>query len=60
LHQRGIAHRDLKLENIMMSSKDEIGIPKIVDFGLSITIGYGEIKGEPLGTVGFCAPEIIK
>jgi protein kinase N len=32
LHKKGIMHRDLKLENIMI---DEIGYVKIIDYGLA-------------------------
>ena len=35
LHERGIIHRDLKLENIIMSDNSESAVPVIVDFGLS-------------------------
>jgi protein-serine/threonine kinase len=38
LHDLGIIHRDLKIENIMMSSKREDAVPKIVDFGLSTSL----------------------
>ena len=38
-HTKNIVHRDLKLENIMMSSGLDSAIPKIVDFGLSKIIG---------------------
>lgn len=31
----GIIHRDLKLENIMMTDDSDQAVPKIVDFGLS-------------------------
>jgi len=39
LHSYGIVHRDLKLENVMMSDESDLAIPKIVDFGLSKIIG---------------------
>ena len=39
MHSYGIVHRDLKLENIMMSDQTEAAIPKIVDFGLAKMIG---------------------
>jgi serine/threonine protein kinase len=41
LHELGIIHRDLKLENIMMSSNNEDAIPKIVDFGLATSLRNG-------------------
>ncbi len=37
VHELDIIHRDLKMENLMMSKRDEISTEgvKIVDFGLS-------------------------
>jgi serine/threonine protein kinase len=35
-HDKGIVHRDLKLENILLSSEDpELAVVKLSDFGLS-------------------------
>lgn len=42
LHTLGILHRDLKLENIIMSDQTDNAIPKIVDFGLSLILGPNE------------------
>lgn len=53
-------HRDLKLENIMMTNTKETSIPKLVDFGLSKIIGPSETANDPFGTVGYAAPEILK
>jgi calcium/calmodulin-dependent protein kinase I len=58
LHDIGIIHRDLKLENIMMSSKADTAIPYIVDFGLSIILGPEQKKCEIYGTQGYLAPEM--
>lgn len=61
----GIVHRDIKLENIMMSGetmKDFLAgtaLPKIIDFGLSKTLLPGERSPDPFGTLIYCSPEII-
>lgn len=60
LHSFGIVHRDLKLENIMMSETGDKAAPKIVDFGLSKIIGPNETATEPFGTLGYVAPEVLK
>lgn len=36
LHSQGIAHRDLKLENILLDAE---GYLKIIDYGLAKMIG---------------------
>ena len=59
MHSYGVVHRDLKLENIMMSDQTDIAIPKIVDFGLAKMIGPQEKADEPFGTLGYVAPEIL-
>lgn len=60
LHSYGMLHRDLKLENVMMTDKSEGAIPKIADFGLTKIIGPSEKANEPFGTVGYVAPEVLK
>ena len=42
MHSLGICHRDLKLENIMMTDDSEKAEPMIIDFGLSKMIGPEE------------------
>jgi serine/threonine protein kinase len=42
LHSYGIMHRDLKLENIMMTDNTDRAVPKLVDFGLAKIIGPTE------------------
>lgn len=34
LHSYGIIHRDLKVENILMSDNSENAVPKLADFGM--------------------------
>ena len=60
LHSYGIVHRDLKLENVMMSDNTETGVPKLVDFGLAKMIGPNEKADEPFGTLGYVAPEVLR
>jgi len=60
LHDFGIVHRDLKLENVMMSDSSNVAHPKIVDFGLAKIIGPNEKADEPFGTLGYVAPEVLK
>lgn len=56
-HARGIAHRDVKPENLMLSSSDE-DFPegKVIDFGLA-TPYRAEVK-EFAGTVSYLSPEL--
>ena len=61
IHTKGIAHRDIKLDNIMISNNI-----KYIDFGLScvescIEQGCQNICNEKLvGTLPYIAPEYIK
>ena len=41
LHHKGVAHRDLKLENVLCTSIDQIHPVKICDFDLSTDFGGG-------------------
>lgn len=60
----GIVHRDIKLENIMMSGetmKDFLNgsaVPKFIDFGLSKALLPDERSADPFGTLIYCSPEI--
>jgi calcium/calmodulin-dependent protein kinase IV len=54
-----MVHRDIKLENIMMSDNSNTASIKLVDFGLAKIIGHDCKTKEPFGTVGYCAPEIL-
>lgn len=59
LHEYGIIHRDLKPENILMTdSTDEADI-RIFDFCISRSLGPNEYLTEPVGTLGYMAPEVL-
>jgi serine/threonine protein kinase len=59
MHSFGIVHRDIKLENIMMTDDSNTAEPKIVDFGLAKMVGPEEVITELFGTLGYVAPEIL-
>eukprot|EP00727_Mastigamoeba_balamuthi_P008857 m51a1_g4594 putative C-tail anchored protein (1658) ;mRNA; r:197434-205668 len=63
LHQNNIIHRDLKTDNVLISSLDERSpvIAKISDFNTSRFIGSEayKTKTKGVGTPAYMAPEIL-
>ncbi|XP_051909361.1 hormonally up-regulated neu tumor-associated kinase isoform X2 [Hippocampus zosterae] len=61
LHQRGVVHRDLKIENFLLDEHNNI---KIVDFGLSNTLLRSEslppeLLSTQCGSPAYAAPELL-
>ncbi|CAH2089905.1 unnamed protein product [Euphydryas editha] len=58
MHSRGVVHRDLKMENIMLDSTKQY--IKIVDFGLSNVWRAGGALATPCGSLEYAAPELFE
>jgi hypothetical protein len=57
-HQKGVIHRDLKPSNIMVTMRDGVPIPKVIDFGIAkateqrltdktLFTSYAQLMGTP-------------
>ena len=55
IHGKGICHRDVKPENIVLDQK---GRPVLIDFGMSCLIS--EQEEHFIGTVEYAAPEVLR
>ncbi|KAG8467604.1 hypothetical protein KFE25_006656 [Diacronema lutheri] len=68
LHARSICHRDLKLDNILVSANEPLAL-KLADFGLASEIEpppagehphAGRQLSDPCGTAAYAAPELMR
>ena len=57
-HEKGITHRDIKPDNVMLMSGSR-GLVKLMDFGLAQLAGSSKFtrEGTTLGTVNYMSPE---
>lgn len=63
MHENGIAHRDLKLENVMVRLDSENSsnyLVKLIDFGLAYRFSTVSLLSTRCGSEEYAAPEIIR
>lgn len=66
-HARGVVHRDVKLENVMLCDDDPRAV-KLIDFGLAVQlpraddglVAAGTRLFDPAGTLSYRAPELTR
>jgi len=62
-HKKGIAHRDLKAENVFLASHPDGVFPKLLDFGIAKLLApedglkHKTRTGAPIGTPHYMSPE---
>ena len=56
----GVVHRDLKPENLLLESKSDTSVIKIIDFGTSALYDPKKKLKTKSGTPYYTAPEVIK
>lgn len=58
-HRKGIIHRDIKPQNVLITASGE---PYLVDFGIALAKNVVRVTmvGEIIGTAAYMAPEMVK
>ena len=57
LHSQNIAHRDIKIDNILLDHNKNL---KLIDFGLSTKYQENKLLDQPCGTIVYSAPEVLE
>ncbi len=60
MHSKRVVHRDLKLDNILVTVRKGQPSFLVADFGLSAWLDQKRQFFHRCGTIGFIAPEILR
>lgn len=56
-HSRGLTHRDIKLENVVLCTNNVV---KLIDFGFSKEFNYSELMQSNIGSLKYLDPARLK
>jgi len=59
LQTKNIIHRDIKLENFMITQLDNFFKIQLIDFGFAVVIKENEKLTERVGSLNYIAPEVL-
>ena len=59
-HARGVSHRDVKLDNVMLQFDGTAVVAKLIDLGCLAQFGPEALNETLVGTPAYIAPEVIK
>lgn len=61
-HGRGVVHRDIKPDNIILTNPGDVDEPgvKVADFGIAKILGESSTATHLVGTAHYLAPELVR